>query len=91
MKLKSNERLILEQLQMNSRLTASEISRKLNIARSTVNIIISRLEENVIDTFTVTLKEDISDTFVNCYVMITSNPKYIQLMKNLSKYLKLKN
>ena len=85
MQLSSNEQAVLDQLKLNSRLTSTEISRKLNIARTTVNQIITRLEEKIIDNYSVTLKEDVLMSSVNCYVLINSDPKNHETLGKLEK------
>ena len=92
--LNNNEKNVLKLLQTNSRLTATDVGRKLNISRTTVNAIITKLEETVIDSYTLTLKAPISDTRINCYVLIVSNPKVLSVdtaLKNISEIRELKS
>ena len=84
-----NEKNVLKLLQTNSRLTATDVARTLNISRTTVNTIINKLEETVIDSYTLTLKKEIFDTRINCYVLITSNPKILSVDDNLKSIMEI--
>ncbi|WP_417316817.1 Lrp/AsnC family transcriptional regulator [Emcibacter sp.] len=77
MQLQGNEKKLLDLLRINSRLSAAELGRKLGLARSTIHMMLQKLEEKVIDSYTVTLKPEAESENGNirCYVMITRDPK----------------
>ncbi|MFC7048313.1 Lrp/AsnC family transcriptional regulator [Emcibacter nanhaiensis] len=78
MQLQDNEKKLLELLKVNSRLSAAELGRKLGLARSTIHMMLQKLEEKVIDSYTVTLKPEADNGNIRCYVMITRDPKKSQ-------------
>ena len=78
MQLQDNEKKLLELLKVNSRLSAAELGRKLGLARSTIHMMLQKLEEKVIDSYTVTLKPEAESGNIRCYVMITRDPKKSQ-------------
>ena len=75
MKLKNNEQKLLDLLKVNSRLSAAELGRQLNLAWSTVHMMLTRLEEKIIDSYTIKLKDFDADNHSSCYVLITRDPK----------------
>ena len=75
MNLQKNEKQLLDLLKINSRMSAAELGRKLNLARSTIHMMLSKLEDKIIDSYTVKLKSDILNGDTRCYVTITRDPK----------------
>jgi len=75
MKLQKKEQQLLDLLKINSRMSAAELGRQLDLARSTVHMMLARLEDKIIDSYTVKLKKNPSDTQSSCYVLITRDPK----------------
>lgn len=75
MDLQKSEKKLLDLLKINSRMSAAELGRQLNLARSTIHLMLSRLEEKIIDCYTVKLKTEALDNDARCYVTITRDPK----------------
>lgn len=75
MHLQNKEQKLLDLLKVNSRLSAAELGRQLNLARSTVHMMLTRLEEKIIDSYTIKLKDFNADSYSSCYVLITRDPK----------------
>ncbi len=75
MDLQKSEKKLLDLLKINSRMSAAELGRQLNLARSTIHLMLSRLEEKIIDCYTVKLKAEALDNDARCYVTITRDPK----------------
>lgn len=75
MELQDSERKLLDLLKINSRMSAAELGRKLGMARSTVHMMLSRLEDKIIDGYTVKLKSEALSNDARCYVTITRDPK----------------
>lgn len=73
--LQKTEKKLLDLLKINSRMSAAELGRKLNLARSTVHMILGKLEDKVIDCYTVKLKTEALTNDARCYVTITRDPK----------------
>ncbi|WP_321395003.1 Lrp/AsnC family transcriptional regulator [Emcibacter sp.] len=78
MKLQDNEKKLLSLLKINSRLSAAELGRKLGLARSTIHMMLQKLEEKVIDCYTITLKPEAQGGTIRSYVMVTRDPKKTQ-------------
>ena len=62
-------------LKINSRTSAAELGRRLDLARSTIHMMLTRLEKKVIDGYTIKLKSEALDNDARCYVTITRDPK----------------
>jgi len=75
MTLQDNERKLLDLLKINSRMSAAELGRKMGLARSTIHMMLSKLEEKIIDSYTVKLKIASEAHHASCYVLITRDPK----------------
>jgi Lrp/AsnC family transcriptional regulator, leucine-responsive regulatory protein len=75
MVLQDSEKKLLDLLKINSRTSAAELGRKLGLARSTIHMMLTRLEEKVIDGYTIKLKTEALDNDARCYVTITRDPK----------------
>ena len=75
MELQKSEKKLLDLLKINSRMSAAELGRKLDLARSTIHMMLSRLEEKVIDCYMVKLKSETMEHDARCYVTITRDPK----------------
>lgn len=75
MALQDNERNLLDLLRINSRMSAAELGRTLGLARSTIHMMLSKLEEKIIDSYTVKLKIAPEENHASCYVLITRDPK----------------
>lgn len=75
MALPEKEQQLLDLLKINSRMSAAELGRQLDLARSTIHMMLARLEDKVIDSYTVTLKDNVGDNQSACYVLITRDPK----------------
>ena len=56
MQLQEKEQQLLDLLKINSRMSAAELGRQLDLARSTIHMMLSRLEDKIIDSYTVKLK-----------------------------------
>lgn len=56
-------------------MSAAELGRQLNMARSSIHMMLGRLEEKVIDCYTVKLRAENEDEESRCYVTITRDPK----------------
>ncbi|MGI4815340.1 MAG: Lrp/AsnC family transcriptional regulator [Janthinobacterium lividum] len=70
------DRNLLSLLQVNARETASNLARKLGIARTTVIARIARLERNdIISAYSIRLGKEIDVNVLNAYVGITLQPK----------------
>lgn len=67
MKLQDSEKKLLDLLKINSRMSAAELGRKLDLARSTIHMMLTRLEEKVIDCYTVRLKGEALNNDARCY------------------------
>ncbi|KJE49924.1 MULTISPECIES: TRASH domain-containing protein [Acidiplasma] len=59
-----NESRILRELIKNSRQNISEISRNLNLSRNTVALIIKKLENSVIENYTVNIKQNTESNYI---------------------------
>lgn len=81
MELQDTEKKLLDLLKINSRMNAAELGRKLDLARSTIHMMLSRLEEKVIDCYTVRLKNEALTNDARCYVTITRDPKKSALIE----------
>jgi len=75
MHLQDKEQQLLDLLKMNSRLSAAELGRQMNLARSTIHMMLARLDEKIIDSYTVKLKNLATEHQSTCYVLITRDPK----------------
>ena len=75
MQLQEKEQQLLDLLKVNSRTSAAELGRQLGLARSTIHLMLSRLEEKMIDSYTVKLKDLNSENQSVCYILITRDPK----------------
>lgn len=75
MQLQENEQQLLDLLKINSRMSAAELGRQMDLARSTIHMMLARLEEKVIDSYTIKLKSNASENQSVCYVLITRDPK----------------
>ena len=75
MELQDSEKKLLDLLKINSRMSAAELGRKLGLARSTIHMMLSRLEDKIIDGYTVKLKSNALEDDARCYVTITRDPK----------------
>lgn len=75
MELQDSERKLLDLLKINSRMSAAELGRQLNLARSTIHMMLSRLEDKIIDGYTVKLKTEALENDARCYVTVTRDPK----------------
>ena len=75
MQLQEKEQQLLDLLKINSRTSAAELGRQLGLARSTIHLMLSRLEEKMIDSYTVKLKDLNSENQSVCYILITRDPK----------------
>ncbi len=75
MALQEKEQQLLDLLKINSRMSAAELGRQLDLARSTIHMMLARLEEKIIDSYTVTLKDSQGENHSACYVLITRDPK----------------
>ncbi len=75
MQLQENEQQLLDLLKINSRVSAAELGRQMDLARSTIHMMLARLEEKVIDSYTVKLKNHGIENQSTCYVLITRDPK----------------
>ncbi|MBL4767426.1 MAG: Lrp/AsnC family transcriptional regulator [Rhodobacteraceae bacterium] len=75
MQLQEKEQQLLDLLKINSRMSAAELGRQLDLARSTIHMMLSRLEDKIIDSYTVKLKNHEAETQSICYVLITRDPK----------------
>ena len=75
MELQDSEKKLLDLLKIDSRMSAAELGRKLDLARSTIHMMLGRLEEKVIDCYTIKLKPDAIKNEARCYVTITRDPK----------------
>ncbi|MBL4893486.1 MAG: Lrp/AsnC family transcriptional regulator [Emcibacter sp.] len=75
MQLQEKEQQLLDLLKINSRTSAAELGRQLGLARSTIHMMLSRLEEKMIDSYTVKLKDINSENQSVCYILITRDPK----------------
>lgn len=75
MPLQEKEQQLLDLLKINSRMSAAELGRQLDLARSTIHMMLTRLEGKIIDSYTVKLKSHASETQSTCYVLITRDPK----------------
>lgn len=62
-------------LKINSRTSAAELGRRLDLARSTIHMMLTRLEKKVIDGYTIKIKSEALDNDARCYVTITRDPK----------------
>uniref|UniRef100_UPI003F496D05 Lrp/AsnC family transcriptional regulator n=1 Tax=Cupriavidus yeoncheonensis TaxID=1462994 RepID=UPI003F496D05 len=70
------DRHLISLLQMDARAPVSEISRRLDLARTTVIARIERLEKSgVIAGYTIKLGQDVVDPSLHAYVGITLQPK----------------
>lgn len=81
MKLQESEKKLLDLLKINSRMSAAELGRKLGLARSTIHMMLTRLEEKVIDGYTVKLKPETLENDARCYVTITRDPTKSSLIE----------
>jgi Lrp/AsnC family transcriptional regulator, leucine-responsive regulatory protein len=75
MQLQDKEKSLLDLLKINSRTSAAELGRKLGLARSTIHMMLSKLEDKVIDGYTIKLKSEALNEETRCYVTITRDPK----------------
>ena len=75
MELQKNEQQLLDLLKVNSRMSAAELGRQLGLARSTIHMMLARLEEKIIDSYTITLKNAANRPHSSCYILITRDPK----------------
>ena len=75
MTLQEREKQLLNLLKVNSRLSAAELGRKMNLARSTIHTMLNRLEKKAIDSYTIKLRQDIEGSQSSCYILITRDPK----------------
>lgn len=75
MPLQEKEQHLLNLLKINSRMSAAELGRQLGLARSTIHMMLARLEEKIIDSYTVKLKNTDVENQTSCYVLITRDPK----------------
>lgn len=75
MELQENEQQLLDLLKINSRMSAAELGRQLGLARSTIHMMLGRLEDKIIDSYTVKLKQHGAENQSSCYVLITRDPK----------------
>ncbi|WP_417624496.1 Lrp/AsnC family transcriptional regulator [Paremcibacter congregatus] len=75
MQLQEKEQQLLDLLKINSRMSAAELGRQLGLARSTIHMMLARLEEKIIDSYTVKLKNLDVENQTTCYVLITRDPK----------------
>ena len=82
LKLSQSEKKLLDLLKINSRMSAAELGRKLNLARSTIHTMLIRLEEKVIGCYTIKLKDASIDSDSRCYVTITRDPKKSAQIEN---------
>ncbi|MBL8328024.1 MAG: Lrp/AsnC family transcriptional regulator [Rubrivivax sp.] len=74
--LDDTDRALLALLQADARMSAADLARRLDVARTTVVARLARLErEGVILGYTVRLAADASDTGVQAYVGITVNAR----------------
>lgn len=73
--LQENEKRLLDLLKINSRMSAAELGRKLGLARSTIHMMLTKLEDKIIDSYTIRLKKDPAGNKPGCYVLITRDPK----------------
>ncbi len=81
MKLQKKEQQLLDLLKINSRLSAAELGRQLDLARSTVHMMLSKLENKIIDGYTVRLKDFATESQSSCYVLITRDPKKAKVIE----------
>jgi len=82
MELQGNEKQLLDLLKINSRMSAAELGRKLGLARSTIHMMLGKLEDKIIDGYTIKLKSDALDNDSRCYVTITRDPKKSALIED---------
>ncbi|MBL4802679.1 MAG: Lrp/AsnC family transcriptional regulator [Emcibacter sp.] len=75
MQLQEKEQQLLDLLKVNSRMSAAELGRQLGLARSTIHMMLSRLEAKIIDSYTVKLKDFATENQSACYILITRDPK----------------
>jgi len=75
MPLQDKEQQLLDLLRVNSRMSAAELGRQLDLARSTIHMMLARLEDKIIDSYTVKLKRNAAENKSICYVLITRDPK----------------
>jgi len=75
MQLQEKEQQLLDLLKVNSRMNAAELGRQLGLARSTIHMMLTRLEDKIIDSYTIRLKRNPSENQSVCYVLITRDPK----------------
>ncbi len=75
MQIQEKEQQLLDLLKINSRTSAAELGRRLGLARSTIHMMLARLEKKIIDSYTVKLKDFAGENQCRCYVLITRDPK----------------
>ncbi len=75
MQLQEKEQQLLDLLKVNSRMSAAELGRQLGLARSTIHMMLTRLEDKIIDSYTVKLKDFAAENQSVCYILITRDPK----------------
>jgi len=75
MQLQEKEQQLLNLLKVNSRMSAAELGRQLDLARSTIHMMLTRLEDKIIDSYTVKLKDFATENQSTCYILITRDPK----------------
>ncbi len=75
MQLQEKEQQLLDLLKVNSRMSAAELGRQLGLARSTIHMMLTRLEDKIIDSYTVKLKDFAAENQSVCYILLTRDPK----------------